>query len=246
MNRRDTIIVAVLINAGLLVVLFASALKSNSPTQEVVLNSQSSAKGTFDLSTKKESSSVIGDEVDQVLSQYANPSPVIAATVTSLPELDSSVVSTPVTANSFAEDLKPFSIPEAATAQPVAATPSAEKPSVKYIDHKVKKGDVLDKIARHHHCSVDELMKLNQLNSSNLRIGQVLKIPSQSVALAAKKTPAAPVKEEGSKFYIVKNGDNPWTIAVKNHIKVEDLLKLNDLNEEKARRLKPGDQIRIR
>ncbi|NGX46548.1 MAG: hypothetical protein K940chlam2_01740, partial [Chlamydiae bacterium] len=44
----------------------------------------------------------------------------------------------------------------------------------------------------------------------------------------------------------VVSGDNPWTIAVKNRIKVDQLLKLNGLNEEKARCLKPGDRLRIR
>ncbi len=43
----------------------------------------------------------------------------------------------------------------------------------------------------------------------------------------------------------MKKGDSPWTIAVKNQMKVEDLLKLNNLNEAQAKRLKPGDQLRI-
>lgn len=117
-------------------------------------------------------------------------------------------------------------------------------------DYKVKKGDVLEKIARHHHCTVDAIMKLNKLSTANLRIGQTLKLPvkSSQVSFIA-KTPSPSVSSsatEGSpKYYTVKNGDNPWTIAVKNHMKVEDLLKLNNLDQEKARKLKPGDQLRI-
>ncbi len=49
-----------------------------------------------------------------------------------------------------------------------------------------------------------------------------------------------------AKYYIVKHGDNPWTIAVKNKIKVEELLRLNNLDESKAKKLKPGDQLRIK
>lgn len=52
-------------------------------------------------------------------------------------------------------------------------------------------------------------------------------------------------KSQEAKYYTVKSGDNPWSIAVKNKIKLDQLLKLNDLNEEKARRLKPGDKLRI-
>lgn len=52
-------------------------------------------------------------------------------------------------------------------------------------------------------------------------------------------------KESSFKYYTVKNGDNPWTIAVKNHMKVDELLKLNHLDADKAKRLKPGDQLRI-
>jgi len=94
----------------------------------------------------------------------------------------------------------------------------------------VKKGDNLDKIAKANHCSVSEIMKCNNLSHTVLQIGQVLKIPSKGQSVQA--------ASGGEKFYTVKQGDNPWTIAVKNQIKVEELLRLNNLNEEKARRLR--------
>jgi LysM repeat protein len=108
---------------------------------------------------------------------------------------------------------------------------------------------VLEKIARSHHISVQELMRINKLSSSNLRIGQVLKVPASAVAARvapAKAQSDTSPKETGVQMYTVKTGDNPWTIAVKNHMKVEDLLRLNNMDEAKARKLKPGDQIRIR
>jgi LysM repeat protein len=61
--------------------------------------------------------------------------------------------------------------------------------------------------------------------------------PKQTVP---EKTASAP------DYYTVKVGDNPWTIAMKHHMKVEELLRINSLNEEKARKLKPGDRLRIR
>ena len=42
----------------------------------------------------------------------------------------------------------------------------------------VKKGDTLYSIAKNNNTSVSELLKLNQLQNSNLSIGQVLKIPN--------------------------------------------------------------------
>lgn len=54
--------------------------------------------------------------------------------------------------------------------------------------------------------------------------------------------PLPPAEE----WYTIKSGDNPWKIAKTQKIKFDDLLKLNGLNEERARNLKPGDRIRIR
>ena len=87
------------------------------------------------------------------------------------------------------------------------------------------------KIARFHGVSVDEIMKLNSLSNTRLQIGQELKLPEKSVV--TKKSPAP--KDEG-KYYIVKGGDNPWTIAQQNNMQVEELLRLNDMDEAKAKR----------
>ncbi|MFZ4673830.1 MAG: LysM peptidoglycan-binding domain-containing protein [Chlamydiia bacterium] len=96
----------------------------------------------------------------------------------------------------------------------------------------VRAGDTLDKIARSYGLSVEEIMRTNHLIDSRLQIGQVLKLTKGA-------------KKGQEKYYTVKNGDNPWTIAMKNHMKVDELLRLNNLDEEKAKRLKPGDQLRI-
>ena len=51
--------------------------------------------------------------------------------------------------------------------------------------------------------------------------------------------------QNSKNFYIVKPGDNPWTISMKHRMKVEDLLRLNNLDDKKAKRLRPGDKLRI-
>jgi peptidoglycan DL-endopeptidase LytF len=269
MSRRDTIIVAVLINAGLLIVLFASALKSHSSHEDFVANPVPIFQETPDFAFKKGASRVAGDEVDAALHQFTQHSALVAAQATQLPtpvqNLPHTLTPLPVLApSSFADDLKSIAIPEAPVAAQVQTTPTAQtllapiapqnRPAPEFSEIKVKKGDVLEKIARHHHTTVAEIMKANKLTGSNLRIGQVLKIPNKGIKKTEPSTivysppsaiPGAASESSAAKYYIVKKGDNPWTIAVKNHLKVEDLLKLNTMNEEQARRLKPGDKLRI-
>ncbi|MBS0653414.1 MAG: LysM peptidoglycan-binding domain-containing protein [Verrucomicrobia bacterium] len=257
MTRRDTIIAAVLVNAGLLIVLFASALKSDTQEQEYTASATTRVEPFIEQVPNKEAVAAHGDEVDQVLKQYANPTPSVVTAVQ--PALTQSVETSAQPAQApqnFADDLRAITLPEmsaqtasAPVAQaPVQATPAAVASGT--TDYKVKKGDVLEKIARHHHCTVDEIMKLNKLSTANLRIGQTLKLPvkssqASSIAKAPSPSSSSSATEGSPKYYTVKNGDNPWTIAVKNHMKVEDLLKLNNLDQEKARKLKPGDQLRI-
>lgn len=78
----------------------------------------------------------------------------------------------------------------------------------------VKYGDTLWKIANMFDTTVEELMKLNDLSSNLLSIGQILKV------------------KEGSSFsneYIVKAGDSLWKIARDYGISVEDLKMANNL-----------------
>lgn len=47
-------------------------------------------------------------------------------------------------------------------------------------------------------------------------------------------------------YYIVKGGDNPWKIAKQFQVNFDDILRLNNLDEEKARNMKIGDRIRVK
>lgn len=233
MSRKDTIIIAVLINTGLLIVLFASALRPGGVEPLAVHPASLSSAGTESTSEfahvyqpiEKKERSV--DEVDQVLHSFTFPAPA---------------QSFPDPQHTFASDLQAITLPDPQVSFPEPpATTAAAQPG--YMEIKVKKGDVLEKIARHHHTTVSEIMRVNHLTTTNLRIGQSLKIPTsdgqKGEALVVATTP------QGEKHYTVKKGDNPWTIAMKHHMKVEDLLKMNHLSEDQARRLKPGDQLRV-
>lgn len=52
-------------------------------------------------------------------------------------------------------------------------------------------------------------------------------------------------KNEESNYYVIQVGDNPWTIAMKHHMKVSELLKLNGLDNKSAKRLRVGHRLRI-
>jgi LysM repeat protein len=238
MNRKEIMIAAVLVNAGLLIVLFASALKTDSKESTALVKEPTVLERASEVVAQNQEAVVVGSEVDRAVQTLA------AAQA-------QPVMETP--APSFVEDIKAIAAVEttqtATLADPTVQTlvaPIAKEQKLRsnVVEVKVKKGDVLEKIARHNHSTVAEIMKANHLTSSSLRIGQVLKVPQKGVAeMAAAPTPANPSGQE--KYYVVKKGDSPWTIAVQNHMKVEELLKLNQMTDAQAKRLKPGDKIRI-
>ena len=221
MSRKDTIIIAVLVNAGLLIILFASALKP-SMHHNTCYQTMAPLNPVVDISLKKEVVVQKGDAVDHALEQFAK-------------QHLSPNIEQPVVTQNFVSAAEPVKLIQAPTLEN-----NTEK-SIGYIEVAIKKGDMLEKIAHQYHTTVHDIMQINQLNTSHLRIGQVLKIPSKNSLLTAD-----PVLGEEMQYYVVKKGDNPWTIAIKNHIKVEELLRLNKMSEEKARKLKPGDKLRIR
>ena len=234
MTRRDTIIAAALVNAGLLVVLFVSALKNEDKKEELVLDKGyiNSAVVEKEFASEVKKSPAV-DEVEEVLKRYAQkeaPAQTIfaEAPVIALPPVETKEA--PVIAQAEQE------------VSSVEKTPS----QTAYIEVEVKKGDMLEKIAKQHQTTVSEIMKLNALSSTRLKVGQKLKIAKKTdkepVPVAAK----APLDPTSAKYYTIKAGDNLWTIAVRNHSRVEDLLKLNNMTEDKAKKLKPGDTIRIR
>ncbi|MEX0961917.1 MAG: LysM peptidoglycan-binding domain-containing protein [Simkaniaceae bacterium] len=202
MNRKDIIITAVLINAGLLIVLFISSLKPRD----------------FDESVQKK-------KIEKVTHQAqikAPPPPILEQK-----SVDQQI----------AKAAKKIEKSPSKIVQPLRE----EKKVPTLVLVEVMQGDNLEKIAKSYEVSVESLMNENQLSTTRLQIGQKLKIPAQ------KNRPKEEIQKlEKHEYYTVKNGDNPWTIAVKNQIKVDELLKLNGLDENKARRLKPGDRLKIK
>ena len=244
MDRKKTILIAVLINAGLLVLLFVVALHHNEePTvksAELAQTVPSDNKPLFNDSSLLSEAPLAQSNSEPVRIDTSAPTNQLAVTPQA-PTASAEVVHQlpPLAPQEMPAPIAAPSVPSA----PVA--PSVVSP----IDVKVKKGDSLEKIAKAHHTTVDEIIRLNQLPSSFLRVGQTLKLPAERTihGTAKAKSPVVEHRADGQpEYYTVKVGDNPWTIAMKHHMKVDELLKVNGLNEEKARRLKPGDRLRIR
>lgn len=220
MNRKNTILIAILINAGLLVVLFIAAMTTH---DEVALPASTVAEVPLQLPKFEEQ--LIFNETPLV----ALPDPVKPIEIP-----------LPVAEEPLVHKLPPLTPEIALAPQPVAApAPAVTTPTSEVV---VKKGDSLEKIAKANRVTVQELIAINQLTSTFLKVGQVLKIPVE-------RTLAKPVQKQpelGPEYYTMKVGENPWAIAMKHHMKVDELLRLNGLNEERARKLKPGDRLRIR
>ena len=82
------------------------------------------------------------------------------------------------------------------------------------ISYIVKKGDSLYSIAKSYNTTVNDIIKLNNFSNNILNIGQVLKIPSNSL----------------TNNYIVLKGDSLYSIAKKFNTTVDNIKKKNNLS----------------
>lgn len=234
MSRRDVIIISVLVNAALLAVLFLTAIKSDSDTastdidfeqvavaDETVKEVSLEGDPIVSIQEVKADTAAPMDEVDHVLKEY-------------LPE---------ITAETVAVEETPAPVDAPVVVKEAEPTPTNEN----YVEVTVKRGDALEKIARANRTSIAAIKKANNMANDKLKIGQVLKVPVGTVKAKTEKVAAAAATVGSDPvYYTVKKGDNPWKIAKQNNVKFEDLLKLNNLNEEKAKNLKVGDTVRVR
>lgn len=262
MTRRDLIIIATLLNAGLLAGLFMLAVNSDDDKlvdpveinqtitevkplegpQEVATLSSTPSTPIQEPSSAAIPSSTMNpnDEVDNALKELTKANTAQMVVIDDDAQ-DDDEESSPTEHTPPVTQPKPVVTPNQTPKEP------QENPSKKTIEVTVKSGDSLDKIARANNTTINAIKELNQLKSDRLKIGQVLKVqPGEKKSKAASSEKKTEVAQGDVEYYTVKSGDNPWKIAKQFHIKVDDLLKLNNLDEEKARNMKIGDKIRVR
>lgn len=135
-----------------------------------------------------------------------------------------------------------------------AATVTNEKPAPAHTGvYTVVKGDTPGEIADKLGVSPDELIKLNNLDSRKLRIGQRLAVPgyvqSETAAkaedVASGQETAEPGRAETAEIpvpsetrtreYVIRKGDTPGVIAEKLGVNTNELIKLNNLDSRKLR-----------
>ena len=100
----------------------------------------------------------------------------------------------------------------------------------------VKKGDSLYSIANKYNTTIQKIIDLNYLKSTNLSIGQVLRIPENYTDYNNLSLP-------NYINYVVKKGDSLYSIARDNNISVDILMKDNSLSNTN---LKIGQNLKIR
>ena len=193
MTRKDTILIAVVINAGLLAILFATAI-------------------IYDV-----------EEEEMVQSEFVNPQTEMIAISEPPPyRLTSSLPSEDIVDNILNHYQTAQLVPEKEPVPPIETKPN----SFSAISTNEQK----------------ESSKPNFKKSDPLK-----KDVAKEVKLEKSQTEVAkPVKSNEPLYHVVKSGDNPWKIAKQYGVKYDDILRLNHLNEEKARSLKIGDRIRVK
>lgn len=91
-------------------------------------------------------------------------------------------------------------------------------PDTGFTEYVVRAGDTLWLLAQRYNTTVDAIKSLNGLTGNDLRIGQVLKIPT-------KGTP------DGSYFeYVVRSGDTLWLLAQRYNTTVDAIQNMNGLS----------------
>lgn len=288
MSKRDTIIIAVLVNAAILLILFATAMRSDKKKEDsatplvkeesVTHQDALASNASVDENADDAAIDILGDEETEVPSEASNKAGEAAPQVigapqstavksTNAPQSPAKALATQTAAPTDAKAASNVAVKSKA----IAAQTTAKTDEPLLVT--VKKGDALEKIARTNQSSVAAIMRANNLASTQLKVGQVLKVPAaekteatlapqiavkeatkpqmvstsqqvtKSVAVQAVKPQTATNSEN---YYTVKEGDSAWMIASRHGVKLEELLRLNGMDNEKAKHLHPGDKLRIR
>lgn len=229
MTRKDTILIAVIINAGLLAILFTTAIIYD--TEKDLIQSDDS-----------------GLLVEAKGASPANePHKILAYNTPASEENLSKPYSEPVATAPLEQEQLYFQDPQPAAAEEAEAAPTLAQPE--YVEVTVKKGDVLEKIARANGTTISAIKKANGLTNERLSIGQVLRIPVKKEGESksnSSKTSSSKTADGQAVYHTVKSGDSPWKIAKQHGVNYEDILLLNQLDEASARNLKVGDRVRVK
>jgi membrane-bound lytic murein transglycosylase D len=133
-------------------------------------------------------------------------------------------------------------------------TKLAELPAnkrIRWIRHRVRKGETLGTIAQKFHTSVRTIKRVNHLRGKMIRTGRGLTIPVASLSLREyhlsanqRKNKLQNIPRKGRKIsHIVQQGDTFWDLARYHHVGVKQLAKWNSMAPRD--RLQAGQRLII-
>jgi len=114
---------------------------------------------------------------------------------------------------------------------------------IKWVRHRVRKGDTLGTIAQKFHTSITTIKRVNRLHGKTIRAGHALTIPVASRSLREyrlsanqRKNKLQNIPRQGRKVsHIVQQGDTFWDLAQRHRVGVKQLAKWNSMA--------PGDRL---
>lgn len=119
-----------------------------------------------------------------------------------------------------------------------------ESPSKQTVTHKVKKGEIMQSIAKYYGVSVKQILAANSLRNTKVKAGQVLNIELTDAKdfSHAKKSADKTKTSVKKKTYTVKRGDTLHSIADQFDVAVADLKRWN---KKSSNHIKPGAKLII-
>jgi len=124
----------------------------------------------------------------------------------------------------------------------IATLPDSQR--LKWIRHKVKRGETISQIARKYRATIAQITQANNIKNNLIRQGKHLLIPTASNSNNTPVIQHSAKQNSGYKIsYRVKSGDSFWLIAKRYHIGVKQLAKWNRLSPTHT--LKIGQKLVI-
>ncbi len=124
--------------------------------------------------------------------------------------------------------------PPTTKANPAKPTMTKKPEPVRVVTHVVKSGDSLFNIANRYGVTTKKIQEVNKLTSFNIAVGQSLTIPEPT------KTAAV---ENGLKKYMVKKGENAFSIASGHNMPIDRFLSINNLSS--GSKIFPGQKVYV-
>lgn len=110
------------------------------------------------------------------------------------------------------------------------------------VTHKVKKGEVMQSIAKRYGVSVKQIMAANSLRTSRVKVGQLLSINTETAKKSTGNETKNSKKANKKQTYTVKRGDTLHSIAERFDVAVVDLKRWN---KKYSNHIQPGNKLTI-